>query len=226
MKLHRYDLDFQRTLAYLRKSLTNANTLSDILLEVIDFKKGSLFTLLPEGSNLERLYEFEAGVILPQNPRIVTCSEEGVSSSYSITPSISKKLSEIILETLKNRENITCIFDDIIRSPSDPFKSSSLNGCKYSRDGELYYILGENKASLENVQTALNASYAFWHSLGMLTNADLHLNSYELNEEIFRNICIETQMLFVGAYDGEGYVFWEKSGYDLFVKQVVVNDQI
>lgn len=219
MNLHRYELDSEKALNYICKSLKDANGLSDVLLEEIDLKTGSFFTLLPDGSNLDRLYEFESGVILPQNPRIVTCSKEGVSSSYSITPNIREKLSEIILEMLENRGNITCIFDDIIRSPRGHFKSS-LNGCKYVHDDQLYYMQNKSNASVESIQTSLKASHAFWHSLGMLTKADLQPNVYELNQEMFRNICLHTQMFFVGAYDGEGYVFWEKSGSDLFVNQV------
>jgi len=61
-KLYRHELDCDRTMKFVKDNLTEINALSIELLNLIDFKSGAFFTLLPEGSDLERLHEFKGGV--------------------------------------------------------------------------------------------------------------------------------------------------------------------
>src|ERR1700722_10290813 len=95
-QLTKCPLDYDITYTFVEDSLRNVNRLTSELLKVIDFKKGYFFTLLPEGSNIERLYEFKGGVILPQNPIIEYESSPGSISTYSIVPTIDKELSVLI----------------------------------------------------------------------------------------------------------------------------------
>lgn len=220
MKVYKYVLDYESTRVFLSTSLKDANQLSEKLVETINLEIGSFFTLLPDGADLERLYEFESGGILPQNPKIVTYSKEGLSSSYSITPTIREALSEIISNIIQHRKSLFCVFDDIIRNPNEALSCRLSKNCKYVYGNEVYYILSEESASVKNIAIGLDYSDAFWHSLGIITNAKLSLDSCELTEEIFVKICLNVQMFFVGAYDGEGYVFWERNGSDLFGQYV------
>ncbi|MBX9839321.1 MAG: hypothetical protein K2X69_13530 [Silvanigrellaceae bacterium] len=52
---------------------------------------------------------------------------------------------------------------------------------------------------------------AIWHSLCVLTTSNCEDFSFlSVSKEKIQEICLMTQMIIVGAYDGEGYVFWEK----------------
>ena len=68
--LIRHELNEEKALSYVMDNLDKATALSSELGKLLDFTTGSFYTLLLEGSNIERLYEFEAGAILPQNPVI------------------------------------------------------------------------------------------------------------------------------------------------------------
>jgi hypothetical protein len=56
----------------------------------------------------------------------------------------------------------------------------------------------------------LRASNVLWHSLCVFTTANLIEVSKMLNLEKIKEICKRTELFMVCAYDGEGYVFWEK----------------
>jgi hypothetical protein len=72
---------------YFKYNLEGLNTLSIELLNFIHFDQGSFFTLLPDNSNYDRLYEFEAGLVLPQNPEI-EYFVSGRRCTYSHIPTI------------------------------------------------------------------------------------------------------------------------------------------
>lgn len=64
-QLIKHSLEFELPYLFFKDSLEDANTLSNELLNLLNFKDGSFFTLLPEDANLERIYELETGLVLP-----------------------------------------------------------------------------------------------------------------------------------------------------------------
>ncbi len=214
--LNKHTLDFAPTWKYVQHTLDHANTLSSELLKIVDFKDGCFFTLLPRDANTERLYEFETGMILPQNPE-ETCSIAGEISTYSVIPTTRDELSQLILEDIKSKTQLTCVFDDVLRSPSDKFSTNLILSHGFIYENEIYYILQKNNISNDLIKQCLRASNAFWHSLSILTRADLSSLDKKLSLEKIKEICINVELIMIGSYDGEGYVFWEKS-FDSFGK--------
>lgn len=208
-QLNKHILHFDTTWEYAYQSLHEVNTLSSELLNLVDFKKGSFFTLLPTGANLERLYEFKAGLILPQYPE-----EEyfvnGRKATFTRIPTIEEELSELILNEVRSKE-LCCIFDDVIRLSTDKNHEMlfKIHGLSYGN--EIYYFLEKRKISNELVVECLRASTAIWHSLCVLTKKLLiPVNIRELNIDLIKQICTHVDKIMIGAYDGEGYIFWEK----------------
>lgn len=214
-QLTRYPLDYDITYDYVQDSFIDANKLSSELLKATDFKKGYFFTLLPEGSNIDRLYEFKDGIILPQNPTIEYKNSSGRTSSYTLIPMIRNELSVLIHNKIISQNNLRCILDDVTRNLNDYFKKDprddTIQPTISFYGKEIYYVLEKNNISLELILICLKSSNAFWHSLCVLTNADITPSqTEELSLKNFIDICQQTELVIVGAYDGEGYVFWEK----------------
>lgn len=209
-KLFRHDLDFGRTIEYVKDNLKGASTLSDELLNSIDLTKGSFFTLLPEGSDLQRIYEFVAGVVLPQNPDI-GYKVNGKNATYSLVPSIRNELSVLILRRLKQNKNFTCVFDDALRKMSDP--GLELRNIIYNYKEEVCYIFNDLYINENLILDCLEkSSSSFWHSLGILSKIDLSdFDSRELSLGDLKKISANAVEIIIGAYDSEGYVFWERS---------------
>lgn len=81
----------------------------------------------------------------------------------------------------------------------------------YNYDDELYYVFFNGKADPELIFKCLQKSNAFWHSLGILTTTNLDTsNNYCFTKQIITSICKDVQLFFVGGYDSESYILWER----------------
>lgn len=215
IKLIRYNLSLDPTLQYVKKTLDNANTLSSVLLKLIDFDEGNFFTLLPEKSNIERLYEFESGIVLPQNPEQKYASDE-TKATFATIPTIKNELSELIMQNININNKLSCIIDDVIRYATDKFHMELFNEHGLSYGKEVYYLLKNKEISSKLILRCLEKSSSFWHSLIILTLSDF--NNYTgqiLSLEKIKEVCRKSTAIIVEAYDAEGYVFWEKKGSKL-----------
>lgn len=209
--LIKYNLDYNLTWKYVKDSLDEANILSKAILDLLNFKNGNFFTLLPFGANTTRISNFEEGLILPQNPEKKYLVNEH-TTTYSVIPTIKNEISTFILSKIQSKKNLSCIFDDILRSPEDKNYNGLFDKFGVTCEEEVYYFLSKNIISKDLIVECLRASNAFWHSLGVLTDVNL-------DNKIFRRISIKelqeigskAKMLIIGAYDGEGYVFWESA---------------
>lgn len=208
-QLFKHLLDFDPAWKFTYDSLYEVNQLSSELLNVIDFKSGYFFTLLPQDANIGRLYEFKTGLILPQFPE--ESYTNGRKGTFTRIPNLYEEIADAILNEIKSK-NLCCIFDDVTRYPDDKniFELFRDHGFSYGK--EVYYFLDKNTASQKLIMDCLRKSKSFWHSLCILTkNLSLSQNNKDLSLELIKKICLNTHKLLVEAYDGEGYIFWEKS---------------
>jgi len=216
-KLKKYRLNSEITLKYIIYNLEGGNVLSHEILKSIESNEGHFFTLLPHDANIERLYEFEAGVILPQNPEI-KCFTNGREESYSITPSIKNELEHIIYNELKNNPKYSCLFEDLLNSPkSSHSEFFKLNNLIFFYHQEVYYLVTHENLKKNNISKCLHNSNALWHSLCVVSKANYKsLKDQKITLNQIHEISTHAELVIVGAYDGEGYIFWEKKGSDFF----------
>lgn len=214
--LVKYSLDNERTHEFVKDRLQDVNIVSTMVLDHLERFKGEYFTLLPINSNIERLYEFEAGVILPQNP-VIDYEVDGRRAKYTETPSIKGELSELICKFLVNNNKYVCLIDDVTRRVNDP-NNENLYSSKVvvSVDGEVCYLVSNNESSKGLILDCLRKSESFWHSLGFISLIDKEEfpeNTLSLNQ--LQSICNNIDLVFVSAYDAESYVFWNRLGSNI-----------
>lgn len=209
-KLIRHELDSNQAISYFLENLENTNNLSSFLLKKIKFNKGRFFTLLPNNANLFNKYNFKEGGILPYQPKKeYVC--KGEKAFYSEIPNIRTEVSNFINKTIKEH-SYNCVVDDVIRYATDKKLPDIFFELGFTRGNEIYYVIQRDSTCPENIMSCLNLSNAFWHSLCILTSA--HFDDTlgrTLNDEKLNEICERTQMVILGAYDSEGYLFWEKT---------------
>ncbi len=204
-RLCRYELNFEQTMPFVKDRLENVNTLCSKLLKQVEFRKGSFFTLLTEGSHLEHLHKFEY-YILPQNEEITSADGR---STYSETPSVDNELATLIGDKLQSRDKV-CIFDDVV----DTYDPNDDNGhlfeeCGYFIDNEIYFILTPTTATQKLIKNCMFASREIWHSLYVLASSPSHITGKRLDEQYLDELVSNVELMMIGAYDGESYVFWE-----------------
>jgi len=189
MKLTKHILNFDLALDYSVDNLQGTNALSSKLVELIPFYEGNFFTLIRKESDINKIHQFEW---------------------YGVLGGIRDQSELFVLDYLLSNPELSCVFDDY-NSTYKPESTYSLflqTGLVYGN--EIYYLVTQKNASLELLEECFCASDAQWHALCVLTSANLDLKSKFLSIEQIEEICLKTQLIVLGAYDSEGYVFWER----------------
>jgi hypothetical protein len=213
-QLNKHLLRYNITFDFIFKNLNNLNALSKEILKILDFEKGIFFTLLPPDANLDRLYKFDEGSILLQNPekKIKILGKNYLGSQI---PSIDDELCHLVINKTSKNSNFSLIFDDVIRLPTD--KNDLYESCGICLNNETYYLLKNKSITLEKLKKCFFYSNAFWHSLCVLTKYDCKkTNNHNISLDQIIEICKNVQLIILGSYDGEGYVFWESETSNFF----------
>lgn len=214
-------LDFDKTFPYFKDHIGCGKTLSKKIIEKIDFSQGLFFTLLPENANLNKLYEFSHGEIIPQSSN----SEEpffieGISQPFHLLLTTDHDLCEFIKFFLNKQNKNYAILESVVSEIDDP--NINIKNVKLiSYNKEIYYFLNK-KNSIEEINETVKTTVEFWHFLSVLTTSETKIltpldnqeldkkPSYPLTNKDFDKICDHIKFVIAGAYDGEGYIFWEK----------------
>lgn len=208
-KLNKYDLDYTRSLIYFRESLEKTNQLSIETIKMIDRQKGSFFTLLPNGANLEKLHQFSQEILPVMPIQIGPVGSLPGSYAYSEILSLTKEIGDYLVNLIKEYQ-FFCVIDDFNSRYNDKYASDLFdNFGKHYRE-EVYYLLTPENFSSENILPCLSKSRTFWHSLCLLTKEKPDSTDI-FSKEIIQEICEKSAYVMIGAYDGEGYIFWEKA---------------
>ncbi len=190
MSLHKLNLESSKTINHLKTKLENTNFLSNAIIELAPLKKGVFCTYLNEKIPFERLYDFECG---------------GVGGS------IKDKISYLILQELDNYSEINCVFDDVGAVYEENYQDSLFFEVGAHYNEEVYYLITKNKASKELLDTCFYASSSVWHSLFVLTKANICIGKdRSLKKEHLESIVLNAEMILLGCYDDESFIFWKK----------------
>lgn len=210
--IKKHILNFDKVIPYVIDRITCDRELSKKILEKIDFKNGSFFTILPEDARIEKIYEFKWGGIIPSIPfGTKTYKVEGVSDHFHPQQVITtdRDCAKIVTKFLNISKKNYALVEDYNMEPDSPHVAIE-NVKMVPFHKEVYYLLNE-KNSEEDVYITIRGSNIIWHFLMVLMELDQPISS-TLNQADFDRICEKTKFVIIGAYDGEGYVFWEKQG--------------
>lgn len=183
-------LSYEPCLEYLKDTLSDTTALASKILSLMDLKKGFFFTFLPSKTNFSLAAQFNIS---------------------GIAKGVREQIPSMLINKLQEYDPLCCIFDNISEVFSSKYKSKLFSKCGLFYREEIYYLINKENISLELIKECLQNSNAIWHSLCVVSKLELKINSNRnvLIQEIDQ-IILNTSMLIVGAYDGEGYLFWEK----------------
>lgn len=204
-KIKKYVLDPSLTYEYFCDYFKDVNELSTKLLKTIDFKNGMFFTFLCDDIDKNQLYQFEYG---------------GVASC------VKQKTFDLVLKLVKIYPDISAVFDNFNGEFSEDLKEPLFLECGFHYKNEVYHVVNKETVTQDNLQLCFYVSNAIWHSLCVLSKIAFNFNDRELTDDQIKNICANTQLILVGAYDDESFVFWKRNDFMIgelletdFVKQ-------
>lgn len=187
---YRYDLDFELAFEFVQDNLESTNTLSNQLLKLVDFTDGNFFTYLLPHADEDKIHRFKYSIL-----------------SCVI---IRNEVSNYVFEYMKRNLFISCLFDDTLRKPTDKHLDN-FHKCGLLFENEIYYLIDRKNLDADLIKQCLCSSSAIWHSLCVLTEMEFNRKkSIFLTSDMIDTACLNTKIVIIGAYDDEGYIFWEK----------------
>ncbi len=208
-KIQQYKLDVKKTLPYFLDHIRCGKTLSVRVCEKIDFSRGFFFTILPSNVVLTKLFAFdEGGIISPEFCADVSCDVKKRATQMYPKKIITmdQECSEFIAKFLGNSNANLAVVENYMLDPQSPYVEV-LNVQVAVFGAEVYYVLNKNN-SVSEIYKTIRKSSQVWHFLAVLSRLQGGISA-NLTDFAMDQICQNVQFVIAGAYDGEGYIFWE-----------------
>ncbi len=184
---------------YLKSSLRQGKTLSEFLLQTIDPGTGAIYVLSPDRLEEPDIAEFDCGHFITSIPGPIADSNN--------------ELAEFLQAPLKSKEDI-CLLENSVASASDPWLKRAKSHI-VSHETDVYHILLGGEDTKRNISYAIREAHQiplFLGAVGRLpTDVSTSILTHKaITREILRGFAETAHCFFAGAYDGEGYIVWEK----------------
>ena len=137
-EVKKYDLDFEKTIAYFLKHIDWGTSLSKKMVEKINFNNGFFFTFQPINADKQKLYNLNSGGILPQQEPIRL--PKFSKSIFVPIPDIVPNIADYIFTFLNTNEKRLMIFENFEARPQDKYLNWEDENL-IKKDNEIYYIL-------------------------------------------------------------------------------------
>lgn len=210
-----FDLDV-RGAAYVRNRMADLSewgsperSLCRALAETMESSRGRISTIAPPETSDDRLYRFEEGGLLPENLDMSRAVDVGDGKMLAIERLCDEELA-LLMKLLKEQPGRAGIAVDPLATRGDPHTLST-----YSRTstyvGDRVFHVVDSAADQEAIELALNAA-PFWTNLWAVTSAPPKPTPQrEISEEDLCRSATAAIAISCGAYDGEGFVFWQRA---------------
>jgi hypothetical protein len=204
---------------YIRKCLRDGNTLASYLLQKLNLDRGRVVTFLSSEVTAEVAKQFTTGGKLPLPPKSQWRYTEGESSKWRMVPipDTDSCLVTIIEAFLSAEEKRVCIFEDALSRPHDPILSRSVARLLTFND-EVYHFLSGRDVESSKIRQTIRQAKSIPLFIGAMTFIPEESSfSYKArkmtiaSDELLRVLAERTEKIVVGAYDGEGYLIWNRA---------------
>lgn len=211
-KIIRYELDSE-AISYIKEHLSLGKQLSKLLLGIHNFEKGKVVTFADESVDSISLRSLNTGgIILPHDHGQEITDSSGKQWRIVEKPNMNKELETLIGDYLHKDDDRVVVFEDALAHASDPNVPANL---KYRTfDNDVYYLLESDDQCSESIGETLKEAQS-WLFICVLTSSVRFkrggLENRHLSKDDLRQFAERAIAIVIGAYDGEGFIIWEKS---------------
>lgn len=201
----RFDLDSKAT-EYLMSILKGDSVLSPIILD-----SGSCHTWLPAETPAESMYKFDSSFVTTEPASSIRLNMGPIAGKYIKIQNLDHLLvSEIHNFLKKTDKNVVFILDAMARKgdPLNPEKSNWV----VALDRIFHYLQGSNEMTSDSIADVLREAKTSLNFVGFGTvlHESKKIEPVEIDLSVLDKLWVECSFVFVGAYDGEGFLIWKR----------------
>lgn len=198
---------------YIRRQLRQGNSLAKLLLHNVDFGNGYIVTLSASSLTPAEAIRFDCGHEPPTDAKSEPIKIGDAYYPAVPTPKTDEQLAEAIHRLLQNPQS-ACFLENHLAEAHDPWLQRAKSRI-IAHGSEVYHALFSGDRDKPKIEAAISEWYNLPTSIGALGSMN---EKDSAHIESARTITIgqltafaeAVQSVFVGAYDGEGYIIWEK----------------
>lgn len=190
------------------KGLMGAKELSRHLLKTMNFDQGIVFTWLPKGWEAKRFDDinFKAPLTSPEE---MEAKKIKISSGSIVIPGgyIEQPTDAYIQHYIRNCGGVFVV-EDFNNVPSEykPIR----DGDSFFFNEDVYCYVDSQHNNTVNIDKAFGAS-PFWLLFCVLSSYNKPLPvGQQVDYSVIEEISVGVDAIIVGAFDGDGYIFWER----------------
>ena len=177
-------------------------------LETTPLSKGKCYTIIPSNVPESHTYKFMTGGVY---------SEINQKSTVVPVQNNSVVIVKSVIKAFFDTSDRHCaVMEDVSSRPSDTGIQETSRPCLIS--GEEVYNFSSNQENIDDVILSLKQSDASYYSFFALLSLDasqqqrFHHPRYSIGEEDIALLASSIQGIIQYAYDGEGFLFWDRIG--------------
>lgn len=194
----KYPLERNNVLDYVCDQFDWGHALAAYVKDNYHFEDGEFYTLLPKDINIQQLLKFQNGGIISSPTR---------KNDYELIPNVDKEIIDYLLGILITNNELQVLIEDVVRGEMQ--KNVEMIGAKVlSNNDHLYYFM-DQPINLDDFYNTFRMANKPWYSFGLITSGIVKTNT-DLSYDDIKTASINTKYMYFGAYDGEGFIFWEK----------------
>jgi hypothetical protein len=195
---------------YIRRQLGQGKSLAKTLLDAVDFDRGEIITLSPTPLSPTEMIQFDWGhTPQPQaKPEHIKIGD----ASYVAVPkaTANEQLVEAIYDLLRSPESI-CLLENSLAEAHDGWLQRAKSRV-VTNGNEVYHALFSTDRDKGMIEDAIHDDHSPVHigAVGYIRAGDsVRIASMKaISTDQLTAFAGNVQSVFVGAYDGEGYVVW------------------
>lgn len=189
-----------RSTAHVIGRLREGRTLSRTLAYTVETVAADISALLPEGSDVTRVLDFESGTVAPSSERIILADRalEPVVRPYA-------ELIELLRRALSEQPDRVCLAEHYFATPSSEFLKTVAVPTVTFND-EVYFVL-----SLEHLLQSTIRLPLSWHfALAVSSSIRMRRTIENLTADDIASFARSATLIVIGAYDGSGLLIWRR----------------
>ncbi|SRR5229473_2823591 len=196
---------------YTRQQLGSGNSLAKFLLEGFDFKTATVVVLNAVPLSAIQITEFNWGHVPPAEESAQHIMIERQPFLAYPKANSYEHLTEVIYSSLQEPQRV-CVLENMLASPGDPWLKRAKSRVA-THGTEVYHIVDATERLREKIEDAVREAASLPVFVGAVGRqppdpilgdaGDATISTRQL-----RTFANTVHCIFVGAYDGEGYLVW------------------